>query len=343
MKLRIGLLGLGDQWHTMHRPSLLKLTDRFEVRAVCCEIAQLSIKVAREFNAAPMDGFRALIEREDIDAVFALSPDWVGPIPLVAACEAGKAIFSATALDISKDQIEEIRERIDRSGVAFMAELPRRYCPATLRLKELIATRLGRPRILFCHQRMSAEEQSNRKRRGEYCPLTWRHLMELVDWCCDLVGQYPISVTSEIHEQHSENRDVFYQMVNLQFAGEEGEVGTMAQMSIGHYVPERWAEALSFRKPSNLQVSCEKGMAFIDLPNLLTWFDEGGPHTESLESDQPMGERMLDQFYRNVTSLVRRSNDLEAAYRTLMIVNAAHESANEGRRIELDFDNRPAP
>ena len=75
MKLRIGLLGLGDQWHTMHRPSLLKLTDRFEVRAVCCEIAQLSIKVAREFNAAPMDGFRALIEREDIDAVFALSPD----------------------------------------------------------------------------------------------------------------------------------------------------------------------------------------------------------------------------------------------------------------------------
>ena len=261
----------------------------------------------------------------------------------MAACEAGKAIFSATALDISKDQIEEIRERIDRSGVAFMAELPRRYCPATLRLKELIATRLGRPRILFCHQRMSAEEQSNRKRRGDYCPLTWRHLMELVDWCCDLVGQYPISVTSEIHEQHSENRDVFYQMVNLQFAGEEGEVGTMAQMSIGHYVPERWAEALSFRKPSNLQVSCEKGMAFIDLPNLLTWFDEGGPHTESLESDQPMGERMLDQFYRNVTSLVRRSNDLEAAYRTLMIVNAAHESANEGRRIELDFDNRPAP
>ena len=338
MKLRIGLLGLGDQWHTMHRPSLLKLADRFEVRAVCCEIAQLSLKVAREFNAAAMDGFRALIEREDIDAVFALSPDWVGPIPLVAACEAGKAVFSATALDISKDQIEEVRKRIDRSGVAFMAELPRRYCPATLRLKELIATRLGRPRILFCHQRMSTEEQSNRKRRGEYCPLTWRHLMELVDWCCDLLGQYPISVTSEIHEQHSQSRDVFYQMVNLQFAGEEGEAGTMAQMSVGHYVPERWSEALSFRKPSNLQVSCEKGMAFIDLPNLLTWFDDGGPHTESLESDQPMGERMLDQFYRNVTSLVLRANDLDAAYRTLMIVNAAHESASEGRRIMLDFD-----
>ena len=340
MKIRIGLIGLGDQWQTMHRPSLMKLADRFEVRAVCCEIAQLAVNVAREFGATPMDGFRALIEREDIDAVLALSPDWVGPIPLVAACEAGKAVFSATALDISKDQIQEIRERIDQSGAAFMSELPRRYCPSTLRLKELIATRLGQPRILFCHQRMSAEEQSNRRRRGEYCPLTWRHLMEQVDWCCDLIGQYPISVTSEIHEQHSENRDVFYQMVNLQFAGKDGEVGAMAQMSIGHYIPERWSDALSFRRPSNLQVSCEKGVAFMDLPHTLTWFDNGGPHTESLESDLPMGERMLDQFYRNVTSLVRRPNDLDAAYHTLMIVNAAHESAREGRRISLNFDEQ---
>ena len=32
------------------------------------------------------------------------------------------------------------------SGVAFMAEFPRRLFPATLRLKELIATRLGKPR-----------------------------------------------------------------------------------------------------------------------------------------------------------------------------------------------------
>ena len=38
-----------------------------------------------------------------------------------------------------------------------MAEFPRRHAPATLRLKELIATRLGQPRLLFCHQRSVAD------------------------------------------------------------------------------------------------------------------------------------------------------------------------------------------
>ncbi len=284
-----------------------------------------------------MDGFRAMIEREDIDAVLALAPDWVGPLPLVAACEAGKAVFSGAAMDISADQIEEVRERIENSGVTFMAELPRRYSPSTIRLKELIATRLGPPRIMFCHERMSAEEQSSRLRRGKYCPLSWRRLMEQADWCCDLVGQDPLTVTSEIHEQHTESRDVFYQMMNLKFPYLGGET-TMAQISIGHYVPSRWRDAIAFRRPADMQICCENGMAFINLPHSLTWFDEAGPHTESLETDRPVGELMLDHFYRSVTSLVRRPNGLEDAYRALTIVSSAADSAKSGRRIDLNFD-----
>lgn len=337
MKLRVGLIGLGDQWQSRHRPALLAMSERYDVRAICCEIANLSKQVARDFGAAPMDGFRAMIEREDIDAVLALSPDWVGPIPLVAACEAGKAVFSGAAMDITADQIEEVRSRIVNSGVAFMAELPRRYSPATIRLKELIATRLGPPRMMFCHERMSAEEQSSRLRRGKYCPLSWRRLMEQADWCCDLVGQNPLTVTSEIHEQHTDNRDVFYQMMNLKFP-HEGEQTTMAQISIGHYVPSRWKDALTFRRPANLQVCCENGMAFIDLPHSLTWFDDAGPHTESLESDRPVGEQMLDQFYRCVTSLLHRPNGLEDAYRAITIVSSANDSANTGQRVDLQFD-----
>jgi predicted dehydrogenase len=337
MKLRVGLIGLGDQWQSRHRPALLALSDRFEVRAICCEIAHLSKQVARDFGASPMDGFRAMIERDDIDAVLALAPDWVGPLPLVAACEAGKAVFSVAALDISPDQIDEIRTRIENSGVAFVAELPRRYSPATIRLKELIATRLGPPRMMFCHERMSAEEQSSRLRRGNYCPLTWRRLMELVDWCCDLVGQFPNSVTSAIHEQHTDDRDVYYQMMNLNFP-HLGAQSTMAQISIGHYIPSKWPDAIAFRRPSNLQICCENGMAFVDLPHSLTWFDEAGPHTESLEMDRPVGEQMLDHFHRSVTSLVHRPNGLEDAYRALTIVSSANDSATQGNRVELNFE-----
>ncbi len=336
MRLRVGLVGLGDNWKTIHRPALMALSDRFEVKAICCEIAQRSEMVAREFSAEPMDGFRAMVERDDIDAVLALSSDWAGPLPVVAACEAGKAVFSSVALDISADQIDEVRRRVDQSGVAFMAELPRRFAPATVRLKELMATRLGRPQILFCHERLPVEAQSNRLRRGDYCPLTWRFLMELVDWNSYIIGRSPTSVYSA-HIHHPDgDRESFYQMVNLEFAPENSDqIPVMVQMSVGHYVPQRWQDALSFRRPASVQVRCERGIAFVDLPSSIIWFDDAGQHNESLEMERPVGERMLDQFYRCVTSLVRRSSDLNDSCRALNIVLAANESVRTGCRQVL--------
>ncbi len=338
MKLRVGLIGLGDHWLSRHRPALLALSDRFEVKAICCEISRKAETVARDFNAMPMDGFRAMVEREDIDVVLALSPDWVGPLPMIAACESGKAVFSAGALDITAEQLDSVRERIEKSGVAFMAELPRRFAPATIRLKELIATRLGPPRLMFCHERLPAEGQSNRLRRGNYCPLAWRHLMELVDWCNYLVGRPPNSVISALHEQHTPERDAWYQMVNLGFPSESPDKPpVMAQMSVGHYVPDRWTDALAYRRPASIQICCDRGMAFVDLPSNLNWFDDSGQHSESLETERPVGERMLDQFYRSVTSLVRRNGDLDDSVRAMRVVQAAMQSAQTGQQQKLDL------
>lgn len=353
MKLRVGLIGLGDQWQSRHRPALKALSDRFEVRAICSEVAEKSKHVAEEFGAVAMDGFRAMVERDDIDAVLALSPDWYGPLPILAACDAGKAVYSSAALDVSQDQAFEIRNRIEKSGIAFMAELPRRYAPATIRLKELMATRLGPPRLLFCHERMPMEGQSNVRRRGKYCPLVWRNLMELVDWCRYLVNDDPESVISAIHEQHDDQLDLFYQMVSLSFPpppasialkngtqGSRSAVSPQAQLSIGHYIPERWPDALSFKRPASIQVCCENGMAFIDLPSNLVWFDDAGQHTESLESERPVGEQMLDRFHRAVTSLIRKTTDPEDAYHAMKIVVSANQSAKSGNRVTINYQQK---
>ena len=347
MKLRVGLVGLGDQWQTRHRPALMALSDRFEVKAICCEVAEKSKHAAEEFGAIALDGFRAMVERDDIDAVLALSPDWYGPLPILAACEAGKAVYSSAALDVSEGQALEIRQRIDQSGVAFMAELPRRHAPATIRLKELMATRLGPPRLLFCHERMPREAQSNSLRRGEYCPLVWRHLMELVDWCRYLVNSNPESVVSAIHEQHDDQVDLFYQMVSLAFPdqglcesnGALNGCRPQAQLSVGHYIPERWTDALSFKRPASIQVCCENGMAFIDLPSSLIWFDDAGQHTESLESERSVGEQMLDRFHRAVTSLIRKTTDPQDAYDAMQIVVSANEAAKTGHRVQIDYND----
>jgi predicted dehydrogenase len=336
MKLRVGLIGLGSAWETRHRPALRALSDRFEIRAVCDQVVHRAEQSAREWNAETVDGFRALASRADIDAVLMLAPQWFGYLPVLAACDAGKAVYCVNSLDLDLEQARQFKERVERSGVAFMTELPRRQMPATLRLKELIATRLGAPRLLFCHTRVAAETAPGAKLE----PVSPMHdVVELVDWCRYVVGREPTSVLGLRHRSAGNPTEDDYQMMSLDFSdpAEGPGTGATAQISCGRYMPAAWQEAMAYRPPAALQVACENGIAFIDMPATLVWFDRAGRHQESLDSERPVGEQLLSQFYRHVTSLIRSTSSLEDVYRALAVTLTARESHAEGRRKPLSF------
>jgi len=84
-----------------------------------------------------------------------------------------------------------------------------------------------------------------------------------------------------------------------------------------------------------MQICCEKGIAFVDLPSTLVWFDDAGRHLESLDSELPVGEQLLRQFHRAVTSLLRNISDLNDAYRAAAIFSAAAESEIVAKRLEV--------
>lgn len=336
MKLRVGLVGLGEAWDKRHRPALRTLADRFEVKAVCDQVAHRAELAASEFGAAVVDGYRTLAAREDIDAVLILSDLWFGTLPILAACDAGKAVYLAAALDIGSEQARNIRDRVRRSGIAFVAEFPRRYSPATVRLKELIATRLGEPRLLFCHHRLPVIDRTNHCARHGVHRTTTQELVELVDWCRYVVGREPRWVTGTMLQSGESLFDKEYQMMSLDFSeGPQPADGPVAQVSCGRYIPQCWSEAVTYRPLAAMQVSCDCGIAFVDLPATLIWFDQAGRHQESLESERPVGEQLLMQFYRAVTSLVAHTLDLDDVYFALSVVEKARQSHREGRRLEV--------
>jgi len=242
MKIRVGIVGLGDDWEARHRPALRALDDRYEIRAVYCKVAQKAQQAAAGLNACNVDGFRALINRKDIDAILMLSPEWYGPLPILAACEAGKAIYCSTSLDINPSEAREIKKRVESAGVAFMAEFPRRHAPATLRLKELIATRLGQPQLVFCHESIRLPSGN-----GFQSPTGVSHesrlLMELVDWCCYVVGAEPATVLGVSHQLAPDSTARDYDQISLDFspAGQAG--GPLAQISCANYMPAAWPGA----------------------------------------------------------------------------------------------------
>jgi predicted dehydrogenase len=333
VKLRVGIVGLGDQWEGRHLPALRTLADRFEVRGVCEQVAHRAERAAAELGTAAIDGFRALAARDDIDAVLYLADQWFGAAPILAACDHGKAVYSAISFPFDAVEADLLHRRIEESGIAFMAELPRRHAAATVRLKELIATRLGRPRMLFCHRRVpfSGAAAAPRDRASEA-----RDLMELADWCRYVTGVEPTSVVAVRHAETDGGDLDDYRMMSLDFSatGLPGD-GPLAQISCGYYMPRAWEEAVGFRPPPGLQVVCERGIAFVDLPQTLVWFDDAGRHQEALESERPVGERMLGQFHRMVTSLVRQTSGLDDALRAMRVVEAADRSIAEGIRVRL--------
>jgi predicted dehydrogenase len=302
---------------------------------VCEQVTHRAERAATAVGAVAVDGFRALVARDDVDAILYLADQWYGATPILAACEHGKAVYSAISLPFDPQEAQLLRRRVDESGIAFVAELPRRHAPATVRLKELIATRLGQPRMLFCHRRIPLSDagQAVPQRDPDH---ESRDLLELVDWCRYVAGVEPTSVVAVRHAETPGSPLDDYRMMSLDFSqsGPPGD-GAIAQISCGYYMPRQWEEAVGFRPPPALQVVCDNGIAFVDLPASLVWFDTAGRHQESLESDRPVGEQMLLQFHRSVTSLIRHLSGLDDALKAMEIVRAASQSQAEGRRISL--------
>ena len=335
MKLRIGVIGQGRDWQLRYLPALRSMRDRFQVVGIYHSVPVLAETVAREFEAKAFSSFRAIMESPSLDAVLVLEEDWYKAMPLFAACDYGKAVFCGSDLTLDHDSVLLIQNQVQSSGVAFMTEFPRRFAPATLRLKELIATRLGRPRLLFCHRRLARETKESRGGKT-LDARSQRELIELVDWCNYIVAEPPTWIQAIRHTSIQLPGSADYQILSLGFGDPENDPkAILAQISCGAYIPEVWPEAIAYRPPAAIQVCCEKGLAFIDLPSTLVWFDDAGRHQETLETELPVGQQLLGQFHRSVTSLIRKTSDLEDTCRAMRILELAKKSTSECSRVAI--------
>lgn len=334
MKLRVGIVGLGDHWESRHLPALAALSDRFEVRAICDPVWHRAKRAAAQLAAQPIGGFRALVARDDVDAVLWLCSQLYGSLPIHAACEHGKAIYCAAGLKACQDAARRIRDRVRDAGIAFLAEFRCRHAASTLRLKELIATRLGAPRLILAERRSRLPASPAIPRRDGLDEIAGR-----IDWCRFVVGREPVQVLGVTRGAEEAGDPWSYSLVHLDFPPAGEFSGVAAQIREGRYLPAEWKDAASFRIPADFQVVCQRGIAFADLPNRITWFDEAGQHTETLEGERPVDQSLLLTFHRAVTSLLLNASNLDDAYRAVSIVLKAAESAKEGRVLPLELDD----
>ncbi len=334
VRLRVGVVGLGRLWEARHKPALAKMKDRFTVTAVYDQVAHRAEIEAGQVGCKAVDGLIALIDRPDVDVVYLLTPQWFGLQSIEVACSAGKAIYCALPVSDVADELERLDGLVRASGVPVMPEFARRFYPTSLRLKELLATRLGRPRLVVGHGRLFGFDRYGQP--GPSTQIAPASLLVnpgsyLLDWCRFVFQAEPRAVQgwagTILPVEGKEETDFVTYM--LEFEG-----GGVAQVAAGRYHRDNWGDASRFLPSPGIQVFAERGVAWLELPDRIQWTDSEGSHEERLPLEPSVGEMLNDHFHRLVRGAQSMAPTWDDSIAVARLIFAIQKSNQEGRRIE---------
>ena len=82
------------------------------------------------------DDYRELLKRDDVDAVFITSPDFLHEEQGVAALEAGKAVYLEKPMAITIEGCDRLLETAYRTGSKLYLGHNMRHFPVILKMKE---------------------------------------------------------------------------------------------------------------------------------------------------------------------------------------------------------------
>jgi predicted dehydrogenase len=335
VRLRVGVVGLGRLWEARHKPALMRLRDRFQVTAVYDQVMRRAEIEATQLGCAAAEGLTALVERPDVDVIYVLTPQWFGLYPIQLACAHGKPVYCALPLASDRHELQVLTDLVEASGIAFMPEFARRFYPATLRLRELLATTLGRPRLILGQNRLFGFD-----RYGEPGPTTQMALAPLLidpgsyllDWCCSLFESQPAALQGNagvvLPTALEAGTASDFESFVAEFPG-----GGLAQIAFGRYHRSAWGDASKFLPQTGFQVYAERGVAWLELPERIQWSDSEGTHEERLPLEPTVGDVLNDQFHRLVRGDHSLAPNIRDALAVACCVDDLYQSQREGRRI----------
>src|SRR5579863_8053123 len=300
--LNVGLIGLGPEWEHRYRPALAKRAPRLSVRCVQASIQSRAEQAAAEVGCDVAYGLLSLMERDDVRALLILDTAWYGSVPAQLACQVAKPAFLAKRLAHCAYGIDQLELQAAQTGVTLMPDFAHRYTPATARLRELMATRLGPAQNLL----VDVVENCNSAVVDLDLPSAVRDMLAVaLDWSTTLVGAVPVSVRAA-RDRSSDERlalHVEYRRPPAGHATPMAQIRLATESSVATSRPSSNGFDTSFTLRA--RVECVHGIAVLEGPQEMTWHlgtreSVGERFVESLASDRPGIEVMLDHFCRRV-------------------------------------------
>jgi predicted dehydrogenase len=321
--VNVGVIGLGPQWECGYRAALDRLRSRIAVRAVYNAVESRAAQVAGAWNSEPAEGICALLERPDVRAVLLLDTFWQGTGPFEFVLTSRKPAFLSAWPQIAGAHVEQLARRTRDESLTLIPAFPQRYMPATARLRELIATRIGRP--LRIRIRTGCPSTGMPATLPEW--IACEPLLHVFDWCRQVIRTAPATARAEGGAGQRLLDGV--QRIEIEFRAPRGGMPCHVEIQVGG----RDDRAAPGDCPSlDISLEAERGTAVLRDSCTLRWSAAGqAPDAEeSLTSERSEFEVMLDLFCRRVVGGLIPVADFGDIARGLAIWAACEESWRTG-------------
>ncbi len=332
-KLRVGVVGLGRLWEVRYKPALARLRDRFEVVAVYDQVPRRAEIEAGQLGCRAVEGLSELVGLPEVDVVYLLTPQWFGLHPIAVAAAAGKPVYCAVPVSAEGEDLEALDRLVVSSGIPFMPEFARRFYPASARLRELLATRLGPPRQVIALGRLTGFDrygQPGPSTQIAPAPLLIDPGSYLLDWCRFVFEAEPTAVQGWAGAILAS--DPAGEPDYATFLAEFGEKG-VAEVSVGRYHRSAWGDAGRFLPQPGIQVLAERGAAWLEMPDRICWSDPEGNHDERLPLEPPIGVVLNEAFHRMARGEPSTGPTWADSIAVARLIRSVRLSGLEGRKV----------
>jgi predicted dehydrogenase len=333
--INLGIVGLGPVWESRYRPVLEKLQHRVRIRAVFDPVASRCEEVSATLRAAPYQGVLALLTHADVRGILLLDSSWHGNAVIHFLRQTRKPVYIAGSLGEDWEELSRLRSLVESEGLLLMPEFSRRFTPATCRLHELIATRLGRPKHIAIDAMHPAPDSTDAI-PGQKAGTDF--LLGLLDWCRYVIRLSTIRLEARPLDPSSPP-DQPQHRVAIEFGDgreHDGPARSTAELVVRHHQASSEKPAPNCSHPS-FTIVCEKGEAVIEGPTQIRWKLTGGETaTESLTADRSEVEVMIDHFCRRLVGGLIPVADISDVCRCLRLVHATRQSLATSAPIPLN-------
>lgn len=309
-RVGLGLIGLGPTWEQVYREPLIRLKNRLTIRLVYDSVDARSRSVAAELEAEVAESLWQILNRQTLQGLLVIDPGWYGSSLLDLLARCGKPVFlgipvlrhvSASGVTrVPKMDSRPLEEPTSNGNGQLIPELGLRFTPSSCRLRELIATRLGRPRNIRIACDLTADVSD---------------IAALVDWCIDIMGN-PTDLFVKAANETADSKEIEIEIPPA--LSSDSRLTQTRRTVVLHHAADFQA--------CRIDVECDRGRATLFDQTRIVWRTATESKDESLTDERTETEILIDQFCRRALGGLNPMGRLSEYMRALEIARLIRSS-----------------